>query len=462
MKYREFLHVRSVVFCMVLSWMALSSVEGSVVPASDRPTLSEGEIEFLLDTAGFRAAEGKTYEEIYFQLRCSQLTFVEGHDQYEATFSVNAEITNEDGAKVAERNGKKSVPVSSIEIQDLEVSLVMDILDFTLLPGEYHLRVLVKDLNSDREGLCERPLHVPAFNRTNLVISDIQFGTEVQKGNSGDKFVKNTYKVTPNLIRAFSAQDPSLRCYFEVYNFAVDESIPNDSFYLEYTVLDTSGQAVKDYQTRKSRKPGTTCAKTERLDLGGLPDGAYALRVQVRDNLSKQRAEAVRRFQILEPVTPVQPPLTPEEQEWMLAYREIRYIAAERELRLYNSLDEEGKRRFLRKFWKDRDPTPETPVNELVIEHFRRVQYANNNFSGRAKERGIDTEKGRVYAKYGPPDDIEYSRLASEEKSYEIWTYEKQGYYEFIFRDRRGTGIYELVHSTMPGEIYNPHWRDEL
>ena len=146
----------------------------------------------------------------------------------------------------------------------------------------------------------------------------------------------------------------------------------------------------------------------------------------------------------------------------MLAYREIRYIAAERELRLYNSLDEEGKRRFLRKFWKDRDPTPETPVNELVIEHFRRVQYANNNFSGRAKERGIDTEKGRVYAKYGPPDDIEYSRLASEEKSYEIWTYEKQGYYEFIFRDRRGTGIYELVHSTMPGEIYNPHWRDEL
>ena len=128
---------------------------------------------------------------------------------------------------------------------------------------------------------------------------------------------------------------------------------------------------------------------------------------------------------------------------------------------MYKTLAPEAKLRFLVTFWKKRDPTPRTAENEFVVEHLRRIRYADDHFGGRASGRGSDTDRGRVYIKYGPPDDIRPFTMMSEEKSYEIWTYETRGYYEFVFRDRRGFGIYELVHSTMPGERYNPDWQDE-
>ncbi|MDP6778430.1 MAG: GWxTD domain-containing protein, partial [Candidatus Latescibacteria bacterium] len=123
--------------------------------------------------------------------------------------------------------------------------------------------------------------------------------------------------------------------------------------------------------------------------------------------------------------------------------------------------NEEQRMVFLRTFWRQLDPTPETPTNERLVEHMRRMRYTENNFSGMHGQEGSNTDKGRVYIQYGPPDDIEYNTGGAGEKPYQIWYYEKEGRFEFIFRDRRGIGVYELVHSTQPGEIYNPSWREE-
>ena len=57
---------------------------------------------------------------------------------------------------------------------------------------------------------------------------------------------------------------------------------------------------------------------------------------------------------------------------------------------------------------------------------------------------------------YGRPDEIDYHTSAAGQKPYEVWFYEQQGRYEFVFRDLRGSGVYELVHSAYPGELYNP------
>ena len=90
------------------------------------------------------------------------------------------------------------------------------------------------------------------------------------------------------------------------------------------------------------------------------------------------------------------------------------------------------------------------------------MSHAENRFVAGPRQRGSDTDKGRVYIKYGPPDDIDYHTSAAGDKPHEVWHYTTRGNYRFIFRDRRGSGNYELVHSTYPGEAYNPYWRDEL
>ncbi|MCE2436097.1 MAG: GWxTD domain-containing protein, partial [Candidatus Latescibacteria bacterium] len=76
-------------------------------------------------------------------------------------------------------------------------------------------------------------------------------------------------------------------------------------------------------------------------------------------------------------------------------------------------------------------------------------------------QKGSDTDQGRIHIKYGLPTDIERSPFSATGKAFEIWTYEHLNYYEFVFLDRLGDGVYEMIHATMPGERYNPNWRDE-
>ena len=116
------------------------------------------------------------------------------------------------------------------------------------------------------------------------------------------------------------------------------------------------------------------------------------------------------------------------------------------------------KMKFLRQFWKKLDPTPGTPLNERLRDHIVRMRHTEENFMGRPGKRGSDTDKGRVYILYGPPDDLEYDPAAAGGKSVETWTYNRSGRFVFVFYDRHGHGILELVHSTMSGEIFDPTW----
>ena len=87
---------------------------------------------------------------------------------------------------------------------------------------------------------------------------------------------------------------------------------------------------------------------------------------------------------------------------------------------------------------------------------------ANGRFGAGSRRKGIDTDRGRVLVHYGPPDDIAYNTSAAGRRPYEVWVYEAERRYEFVFRDRRGVGVYELIHSTYPGELQNPYWAQEF
>ena len=60
---------------------------------------------------------------------------------------------------------------------------------------------------------------------------------------------------------------------------------------------------------------------------------------------------------------------------------------------------------YLRKFWASRDPLFLTESNERLLEHCRRVAYANLRFA--EPEEGIEgweSDRGQVYIRYGHPD----------------------------------------------------------
>ncbi len=97
-------------------------------------------------------------------------------------------------------------------------------------------------------------------------------------------------------------------------------------------------------------------------------------------------------------------------------------------------------------FWRQHDPTPGTPRNEFLDAFLDRVRYADAHFSvGRI--RGSRTDRGLVYIRFGPPDEIEEHTLEWGTKDYQIWYY-----YDLklrvVFVDEGGFGDYVLVSPT--------------
>jgi len=88
------------------------------------------------------------------------------------------------------------------------------------------------------------------------------------------------------------------------------------------------------------------------------------------------------------------------------------------------------------------DPNQETQKNELMDEYFLRVNYANENFSTLSVD-GWLTDRGRIFIKFGQPDDIERHPFEIDSVPYEVWRYYSVRKI-FVFIDRTGFGDYYL------------------
>jgi len=125
-----------------------------------------------------------------------------------------------------------------------------------------------------------------------------------------------------------------------------------------------------------------------------------------------------------------------------LAITQLKYIADKKEFdKLKNASPEERLEQF-EKFWKEHDPTPGTEENEWMDEFYRRIQFANENFT--AFREGWKTDMGMIYIIFGPPSDIERHPFDLENKPHEYWIYHNINK-EFVFMDQSGFGEYRLL-----------------
>ena len=118
-----------------------------------------------------------------------------------------------------------------------------------------------------------------------------------------------------------------------------------------------------------------------------------------------------------------------------------------------------GRAEFIVQYWKEMDPDSTTIENEYLIEIQKRFNYANNYF-GWAGINGWDTDRGRICIKYGIPNEINQYNTEADTTPYEIWTYNENKTYEFVFGDLNSNGRYVLLHSNKEGEIYNDNWQE--
>ncbi|HWO00621.1 MAG TPA: GWxTD domain-containing protein [Blastocatellia bacterium] len=149
---------------------------------------------------------------------------------------------------------------------------------------------------------------------------------------------------------------------------------------------------------------------------------------------------------------------------------DVNYIITDEERRAFKALKTDEERdQFIEQFWLRRDPDPDTPENEYKEEYYQRIQYANEKFSSGIP--GWKTDRGRIYIKFGKPDEIEshpsggaYQRPSYEGGGststfpFETWWYryiEGVGSdVEIEFVDPSGSGEYRIAQ--------NPNEKDAL
>ncbi|RKX71793.1 hypothetical protein DRP53_00355 [candidate division WOR-3 bacterium] len=94
--------------------------------------------------------------------------------------------------------------------------------------------------------------------------------------------------------------------------------------------------------------------------------------------------------------------------------------------------------------------------SDLFQNYQRRVSYANEHFQAGTKA-GWKTDRGRIYIKYGPPDETVSKTFEEKLKPIQHWVYYASGLH-FIFMDLYGDGDYRLVWSNSKDDPGFPDW----
>ena len=95
---------------------------------------------------------------------------------------------------------------------------------------------------------------------------------------------------------------------------------------------------------------------------------------------------------------------------------------------------------YLKEYWNFNDENKKNDLkSDLFREFYSRVKFSNKNF-GRMNIKGWKSDRGKIYIRYGEPEEIKYD--FNQEGEYEIWYYENR---EFIFINK--FGIYQLYNN---------------
>ena len=99
-----------------------------------------------------------------------------------------------------------------------------------------------------------------------------------------------------------------------------------------------------------------------------------------------------------------------EEQDYFKKWlnEDVVYVITNEERSVFEKLNTPAeKERFIEQFWVRRDPSPGTSYNDFKEEHYRRIKYSNERYA--AGFPGWMSDRGKIYIKFGPPDEIRSS-----------------------------------------------------
>lgn len=434
--------------------------------------LGQNPLRINADYASFKYDASRNYVEIYYSFQHKQLKLVKDGNTFKGGLVIQVLLKRPQEDSIIQGKAWK-IPIEIKDTSEIDPNKnLIGATAFLIEPGKYQFILIARDLNDfSRFDSLIIPALINPVPENKLWLSDVELCSNIYQSNNKESiFYKNTFEVIPNPSLIYGLGLPVLYYYAEIYNI---NTIDADKYVVEWRIYDSFGNVVKSGKKLRMKTAANAIVEAGTVNLSNLPSGTYRFVLTAIDTSKNKGVSSIKRFYIYNPnITPTDTfqiakgyDLTSEyagmsEAELDKEFAMARYIATPEEINRYKQLKgEDAKRKFLADFWGKRDPDKSTPINEMKIEYFKRVEYANQHFSVGNKE-GWKTDRGRVYIMYGPPDEYERHPSEVDSKPYEIWYYHNiEGGVEFVFVDKSGFSDYILVHSTKRNEIRDDNWR---
>jgi VWFA-related protein len=178
----------------------------------------------------------------------SQIPFVKGGDRDKATLDIVGQVKDAQGIVVG--NVRQTVKLAVDESQQVQRKNIQYSTGFTLAPGKYHLKFLVRENQTGNMGSFETDIQVPDLRKSPLKMSSVVVAS--QRTPDTDKhaaspLVRDGLQWVPNIAHVFR-QDQHLYFLYEVYAPTKDKDVKGDGVKL-LTNIEFVNNGTKVYET---------------------------------------------------------------------------------------------------------------------------------------------------------------------------------------------------------------------
>ncbi|MBK9290729.1 MAG: GWxTD domain-containing protein [Bacteroidetes bacterium] len=438
----------------------------------------EKSLRAYLSYATFNVPDSDPYVEVYLAVAGSSVVFVPVDDnQFQASVDITLSFSRNDSIRSFAK-----YTLRSPKIPDLSRSAIgiIDQQRFFLPQGTYTMNVELSDPNN---------AVVPPFSTSEVInlefdkekvqFSAIQLLERFEPAATQNELTKNGYDLIPMVYAFYPASSNRLNFYSEIYHS--DKVWGSDGKFLVSGYIESSENLsrMNDFVFRKRMDARPVNIVLHSMDISQLPSGNYNLVLEVRDQQNKlitnnkvffQRSNPGVEFRMADLSSVVVGNTFASRITHADTLRDfLRCIApiaseAERDYayNLAKTNDLATMQRFFYNFWQKRNyDDPATEWEKYYLE----VRKVNAAYATPVK-KGYNTDRGRVYLKYGPPDQVVESYSEPGAYPYEIWHYYtlgRQRNKRFVFATKdMVTNDFVLIHSDAIGELSNYRWQLDI
>ncbi len=431
------------------------------------------------DYATFKYDSTQTYWEFYYSVYRKGVTYQKSEQGDFSSQIIMRLALNRGDSLWAQKAWKFVDTVADTHAANMDAVMVDHF--YLLVPaGSYSGILTAQDLNNP--ALIDTVLwdeQIDLYGSRGPALSEIELASTINQAGPEESspFVKNRLVVIPNPSQLFDEKADQLFFYVESYNMY--SAFPDPFYRIRYYISDLKGVPVAGSLPvdLKRKASGDRRIEFGALGIGSMLSGSYLLNFDLLDTSHTVLAHREKQFYLYKP-QPVfaggaaldqdQLFLTSDfavmdEKQIEQVFEYSSYLLLKEQRDAFRDLgDLNARRRYLFALWRERDTSPETPVNEYYLAYMERVRFANKNYS-RPKREGWHTDRGRILLLFGPPTSVDSYPNELEVKPYEIWNYDDlEGGVIFVFGDLFGINDLQLLHSTKRGEIRDENYLQKL